>query len=149
MMVGLIGMLNGAPLGVDPIVANRTLQKVMQVWQWRPKSPDQPVDQLDIWGWDYPLVALSAVRLGWDPGAVVAMLLMDSPKNVYLRNGHNYQEPTLPCYLPGNGGLLSVIAMMCAGFEGGAAPAGRIDSSGPGFPAEWQARCEGFRIAYP
>src|SRR5438046_7490751 len=35
--------------------------------------------------------------------------------NRYLPNGHNWQRANLPCYLPGNGGLLYAVAMMAGG----------------------------------
>jgi len=38
--------------------------------------------------------------------------------NTYLPNGHNYQDNRLTLYLPGNGGLLAAVAMMCAGYDG-------------------------------
>jgi hypothetical protein len=47
------------------------------------------------------------------PGQAVDFLMMDAPKNRYLNNGHNYQDARLAIYLPGNGGLLSAVAMMC------------------------------------
>jgi hypothetical protein len=37
---------------------------------------------------------------------------MQTPKNEYLPNGHNYQRANLPCYLPGNGALLLAVAHM-------------------------------------
>lgn len=39
--------------------------------------------------------------------------MMEAPKNRYLLNGHNYQNPRLAIYLPGNGGLLTAVAKMC------------------------------------
>lgn len=45
-------------------------------------------------------------------------------------------------YLPGNGGLLSAVAMMAGGFTRDGAT---VDV---GFPAAWGARTEGFK-AYP
>jgi hypothetical protein len=82
------------------------------------------------------------MRLSWDSIAVVDLLLRNTTKNQYLANGHNYQG-FIPCYLPGNGGLLSAVAMMAGGY---------IDSSGKaaavGFPPEWHARSEGF-MPYP
>jgi hypothetical protein len=63
---------------------------------------------------------------------------MDTPKNRYLPNGHNYQRPGLSIYLPGNGGLLWATAMMAAGWDG--APNGNA----PGFPRRgWNVRWEG------
>jgi hypothetical protein len=42
---------------------------------------------------------------------------LNTPKNKYLPNGHNYQRSNLPLYLPGNGGLLYAIALMASGWE--------------------------------
>ena len=69
-------------------------------------------------------------------------MLIDTPKNGYLANGHNYQRANLPLYLPGNGGLLYATAMMAAGWDG--AP----KRNAPGFPANgWVVRHEGLRVA--
>jgi len=53
-------------------------------------------------------------------------------------SGHNYQDGRLRLYLPGNGGLLSAIAMMCAGWDGN-------ERKNPGFPdnGKWDVRWEG------
>ena len=86
---------------------------------------------------DNPLVALGQIRCGWDPSAVVAMLLMDDSHNHYWRTGWNWQGGFT--YLPGNGGTLSAVAMM----------AGGTTTSPPcNFPASWGAVCEGF-MQYP
>lgn len=53
----------------------------------------------------------AAIRLG-EPETAIDILLMDTPANRYLLNGHNYQNAALPCYLPGNGGLLTATAML-------------------------------------
>lgn len=73
----------------------------------------------------------------------VNALMMETEKNRYLANGHNWQRRDLPCYLPGNGGLLYAVAMMVAGWR--SAPRSRA----PGFPADgsWMVRCEGFNKA--
>ena len=103
----------------------RTLRRVMDSWQWP-----------ETWGWDYPLVAMTAARLG-EPELAVDALLLDTPKNRYLPNGHNYQRPGLTIYLPGNGGVLAAVAMMAAGWDG--APNG----SAPGFPRRgWSVQWE-------
>ena len=101
----------------------------MNNWDWE-----------STWGWDYPLIAMTAARLG-EPELAVEALLTDVTKNTYLPNGHNYQRDDLKIYLPGNGGLLSAVAMMCAGWEG--AP----ESHAPGFPDsnEWVVRWEGLK----
>lgn len=60
------------------------------------------------------MIAMSAARLGEGETAVNA-LLIDKGKNTYLVSGHNFQEPKrLRLYLPGNGSLLTAVAMMCA-----------------------------------
>ena len=98
----------------------RTAQRVRETWQW-----DRS------WGWDFPMAAMAAARTG-QPELALDFLLLDTPKNRYLPNGHNYQRPDLPAYLPANGGLLAATAMMCAGWTGGP------NESAPGFPKRWQ-----------
>lgn len=121
-MLGALGVLPGGQ--VDRETMRRTLIRVMREWQW---------DR--TWGWDYPLTAMTAARLG-EPGIAVDALLMPAPKNRYLPNGHNWQRDNLPCYLPGNGGLLYAAAMMAAGWQG--AP----HRHAPGFPSDgsWTVR---------
>ena len=62
---------------------------------------------------------------------------MDKRTNTYLANGHNYQNNQLRIYLPGNGGLLTTIAMMCAGWDGST-------EETPGFPKDgsWNVKWE-------
>ena len=115
-MLGALGVLPGD--AVDPETMHRTLHKTMKEWQW---------DQ--TWGWDYPLTAMTAARLG-ETGIAIDALSMTTEKNRYLPNGHNWQRPNLPCYLPGNGGLLYAIAMMTAGWKD--APRRHA----PGFPQD-------------
>jgi hypothetical protein len=81
---------------------------------------------------------MTAARVG-EPSLAIDFLLMDTPKNRYLPNGHNYQRPGLTIYLPGNGGLLAAAAMMAAGWDG--AP----DRHAPGFPddGKWVVQWEG------
>lgn len=114
---------------VDKEQMRRTLHKVMESWNWD-----------HTWGWDYPLVAMTAARVG-EPELAIEALMMDVQKNTYLPNGHNYQDPRLTLYLPGNGGLLTAAAMMAAGWDG--AP----DIDAPGFPKDgrWIVRHEGLK----
>ena len=111
-----LGMLDGGL--VDRETMLRTLEKVRQVWNWP-----------STWGWDYPLIAMTAARLGRGEQAIEA-LLMSVEKNTCLPNGHNYQTAGLPVYLPGNGGLLYAVALMAAGWPG--APR----KHAPGFPSD-------------
>jgi hypothetical protein len=123
----------------------RTLDAVLETWDWKTK----------IWGWDYPLIAMTAARLGRAETAV-EILLRDGPNNVYLPNGHCPQRSDeaavqgnkpgarkreIAVYLPANGAFLSAVALMAAGWD--EAPAG----TAPGFPANgrWVIRSEGLK----
>jgi hypothetical protein len=97
-MLGALGVLPGTR--VDRETMRRTLKKVFAEWKWE-----------DTWGWDFPMVAMTAASLGEKQLAMDA-LMMDTPKNTWLANGHNWQRPNLPLYLPGNGGLLLAVAHM-------------------------------------
>jgi hypothetical protein len=105
---------------VDRETMRRTLRRVLREWRWE-----------DTWGWDFPMVAMTAAKLG-EPETAIDALFIESPKNTWRANGHNYQRPNLPLYLPGNGALLIAVAMMAAAWNG--------------FPSKsWQVRHEGFR----
>lgn len=98
---GSLGMLPETNL-VDHKILGNSLDSIMKKWNWN-----------TCWGWDFPLLAMSAAAIG-RPEQAVDFLMMKAPKNRYLVNGHNFQDPTrLMIYLPGNGGLLSAVAMMC------------------------------------
>lgn len=122
-----LGQLPGD--GVDPAIMRRTLHAVLASWDWKTK----------IWGWDYPMIAMTAARLGETQAAVDVLLKSDGPNNSYTRAGHN-PNTRLPVYLPGNGALLAAVALMAGGWDG--APAGPA----PGFPRDgkWVVKAEGF-----
>ena len=84
---------------------------------------------------------MTAARLG-EPEKAVGALLMGKRTNTCLPNGHNYQDERLRVYLPGNGGLLYAIALMCAGWDGNT-------KKNPGFPNDgtWNVRWEGLKPA--
>lgn len=105
-----------------------TLHWIWDNWNWG-----------KTWGWDYPMTAMNATRLG-EPEKAVGALLMDKRTNTYLVNGHNYQDGRLRIYLPGNGGLLTAVALMCAGWDG-------CEVENPGFPKDgkWDVRWEGLK----
>jgi hypothetical protein len=110
------------------MVMKRTFDKIWNIWSWK-----------DTWGWDFPMTAMSAARLGM-PSKAIDALFMNVMTNTYLPNGHNYQDGRLTLYLPGNGGLLTAVAMMCAGWDGS-------KGTNPGFPKDgsWKVKWEGLK----
>ena len=104
-------MINGASVSppIDAAVMNSTLGYAVDGWDYEDGT----------WGWDYPLFALSQIRLSWNPRAAVDMLLRNTSKNLYLANGQAYGSTmglAMLCSLSANGGLLSAVAMMAGAF---------------------------------
>src|SRR5215203_1333439 len=102
---------------------NKKWDEVLQNWSWK-----------ETWGWDFPMTAMAATRLGM-PDKAIDALLKAVQTNTYLKNGHNYQDDRLRIYLPGNGGLLSAVALMCAGYD-------NCKTTNPGIPknGQWKVR---------
>ncbi len=138
-MVMALGMMPRTP-AIDPDTMGRTLDAVLAEWDWETK----------IWGWDYPMIAMTAVRLG-RPEVAVEVLLRDGPNNRYLPNGHCPQrslekrKPGSPrydiaAYLPANGAFLSAVSLMLGGWDG--AP-----HEHPGVPRDgtWVVAAEGWK----
>ncbi|MDR2813545.1 MAG: hypothetical protein LBB79_02660 [Prevotellaceae bacterium] len=114
--LGAVGMLPMNRLIRKDYMEN-TLNWIWDGWNWD-----------KTWGWDFPMVAMNAARMG-NPEKAVGSLLMDKRTNTYLVGGNNYQDDRLRVYLPGNGGLLTAVAMMCAGWDGNTL-------ANPGFPKD-------------
>jgi hypothetical protein len=125
-VLGTFGMLPETPL-LDKSIMKNTFNLVWDNWSWE-----------KTWGWDFPMTAMCAARLNLPEKAIDA-LFMDVRTNTYLKNGHNLQDERLRLYLPGNGGLLAAVAMMCAGWDG-------TTESNPGFPkgGTWKVQSENF-----
>jgi len=121
-MLGMYGVLNSDK--TDSGVISATLDKVLSVW-----------DKKTFYGWDFPMMAMTACRLGRYKDAI-DLLLMESPKNTWLENGHNKMtgDAALPLYLPGNGGLLIAAAMLAAGYG---------EKKGSSFPEGFVVNTEG------
>jgi len=128
-LVAPLGILDGAMTNRETM--RRTIDQIKTKWNWD-----------TTWGWDYPMLAMTAARLG-DPKLALEFLLLKVTKNTYLPNGHNFQGGPLPLYLPGNGGLLYAIALMAAGWRGGP------KKHAPGFPDDgsWGVKHEGLSPA--
>lgn len=124
---GAFGMLPQTGL-VDTTTMKNTFNLIWKKWNWD-----------KTWGWDFPMTAMTATRLGMPEKAIDA-LFMKVHTNTYLVNGHNYQDDRLTIYMPGNGGLLTAIAIMCAGWDG-------CKTDNPGFPKDgtWKVRWEGLQ----
>lgn len=127
-LAGTLGMLPGD--GVDPAMLRATLVQIGATWNFE-----------RTWGWDFPLLAMTAARLG-EPAQAIDYLLHPS-------SGFQFDERGLATggpfpYFPSNGGLLYAAALMAGGWDG--APAGQ---HAPGFPADgtWTVRCEGLAPA--
>ena len=129
---------------VDRATMQRTLDAVLRDWDWETK----------IWGWDYLMIAMTAAHLN-RPQNAVQILLRDSPNNRYTAAGHFRQRPSsraesavgsgqprydIAVYLPANGALLSAVAVMFGGWDGGI-------GEHPGLPPDgtWTVKSEGWK----
>jgi len=138
---------------IDRDAMRRTLRAVEAHWDLR-----------QTWGWDYPLIAMTAARLG-EPENAVDWLMRDLPNNHWGVSGmtpriHLEAERQLigpagagqnvgpdgpgfrraaETYFPSNGSLLLAAGMMAAGWDGTTGPS-------PGFPRRgWRVRAEGIQ----
>ncbi|WP_438862396.1 hypothetical protein [Neptunicella sp.] len=112
---------------VNLTTMRNTLDAVMHSWDFETR----------IWGWDYPMIAMTASKLN-QPQTAIDALLMDAHNNHYMVNGHCPQKKVgLPVYLPANGALLAAVARMAT-----------TNTNQPtlGFPdnGQWQVKAEGF-----
>lgn len=124
-MLGAFGLLPGDR--IDREVMRATLKKVEECWDYH-----------SLWGWDFAVMAMTAVRLQ-EPELAVELLMKDTLKNSYVASGNNLQKSRkdLPLYLPGNGALLLAIPLMTAGYKG-------CTEQLPGFPKNgmWKVEYE-------
>jgi hypothetical protein len=121
-LIGTFGMLPGD--GVDKETFAATLDKVFSVWDFN-----------RTWGWDFPMVAMAAARMG-NPEKAVDFLLHESKGFQFDEHGLATGGP-FP-YFPSNGALLTAVAMMTAGWDGS-------EGDAPGFPknGQWVVKHEG------
>jgi hypothetical protein len=134
---------------VDKETMRRTLKAVVKDWDLR-----------QTWGWDYPMLAMTASRL-YEPEMAVDFLLADAknfqfgasgmtPRVHIAENGAELVAGAAPgpdgpgyrrvaeTYFPSNGSFLLAIAMMVAGGSD------TLDLN-PGFPpnGQWVVHSEG------
>lgn len=104
----------------------KTVERAAQNWGWKGGS----------WSWNYPSFAMNATRL-YRSDIAIRAITMDNRSELLLPSGNNYRSQTLRMYLPGNGGLLLAVGMMCAGWDG-------CEVENPGFPKDgtWDVRWE-------
>jgi hypothetical protein len=127
-LTGVFGWLPGD--GVDLNVMRATFERVQAKWKMN-----------RVWGWDFPMMAMCAARLG-EPEKAIDLLLTPgdhfSFDDAGLAGGGPYP------YFPSNGGLLYAIAMMSAGWDGSTP-----GKTAPGFPTngQWVVRSEGLSPA--
>jgi hypothetical protein len=122
-------------------------------------------DLRQTWGWDFPIVAMTAARLGdpesavdwlfkdirnnkWGVGGMTPRVHLDAHAQAFIPTAGKGVGPDGPgynraaeTYFPSNGSLLLAVGMMAAGWDGSSGPA-------PGFPKKtWKVRVEGIKPA--
>jgi len=123
-MTGIYGLLPPTP-GFHLIIMQNTAKKVAEVWNFR-----------ELFGWDFPMLAMNSLRLGDTEGAVAYLLDENFP---FDDIGMPIGGPRVATpYFPGAGGLLLAVAMMAGGWDG---------NEGPKWPEGWVVKAEGFSPA--
>lgn len=152
------GFIPGAR--IDPEAMRRTFEAVEANWDVR-----------QTWGWDFPMMAMTAARLG-EPDKAVDWLFADLKNNQWGVTGmtprvhlDEHADELVPVsagaggvamainpdgpgyrraaetYFPSNGSLLMAVGLMAAGWDGSTGHA-------PGFPKDgWTVRVEGLTPA--
>ncbi|THU93929.1 hypothetical protein K435DRAFT_967064 [Dendrothele bispora CBS 962.96] len=121
-LVGLYGWLPQTE-DVDLSIAKATAEKVWVNWNIS-----------NCWGWDFPMLAMSAARNGETEQAIDWLL---HPLFQFDDVGMPIGGVRVPTpYFPGSGSLLYSIAMMAGGWDGS-------DGNAPGFPKDgWNVTVE-------
>jgi hypothetical protein len=142
--VAAYGLLPG--WGADRDVMRRTLKAVVEDWDLR-----------QTWGWDWPMLAMTATRLD-EPSMAVNFLLTDAKNFQFGVSGMTPRvhvvddaaphaagsgdEPgyrrAAETYFPSNGSLLLAVGLMVSGGQS-------VHELNPGFPpdGQWIVRSEG------
>jgi hypothetical protein len=121
----MYGVLPGR--GLDLNAMRNTLHRVVHT--------DAPQNNIT---WGTAMEAMCAARLG-EPDTAIALLVGKYDQNPFRISGYTVRRPDqTPMYMPANGGWLSAVAMMAAGWDGNTTHA-------PGFPKTWHVRYEGLQ----
>ena len=111
--------------GIDKDAMRNTLHQVSR--------PDDPQGSVT---WGTAMMAMCAARLN-EPDTAIKLLVGTYTQNPFRTSGYTIRRPDqTPMYMPANGGWLSAVAMMAAGWDGSTGYA-------PGFPKSWKVRYEG------
>ncbi|MES2108655.1 MAG: hypothetical protein V4577_07910 [Bacteroidota bacterium] len=126
-LIGAYGLLPGE--GVDVSTMDRTLTAIEQKWNFK-----------YTWGWDFPMLAMCAARLGHGDKAID--FLTNYPSFTFDEHGLSGGGVSPFPYFPANGGLLYAVALMAAGWDGS-------NGQAPGFPKDgsWVVKYEGLKKA--
>lgn len=123
-MIGIYGLLPPTP-DVNITIVRNTADKIAETWGFG-----------DLFGWDFPMLAMNSARLGNLDQAVGYLL---DANFAFDDVGMPIGGPRVPTpYFPGSASLLLAVAMMSGGFDG---------DEGPHFPNSWTVRAEGFSTA--
>ena len=123
----MFGVLPGE--GIDREAMRNTLHQSTH--------PGAPMDAVT---WGTAMLAMCAARLN-EPDLAVDLLAAksDPGQNPFRVSGYTVRRPDqTPMYMPANGGWLSAVAMMAAGWDG-------ATNHAPGFPKSWHVRYEGLQ----
>ena len=91
--------------------------------------------------WGTAMMAMCAARLD-EPERAIQLLVGQYNRNPFRPSGYTVRRPDqTPMYMPANGGWLSAVALMAAGWDGAVDKDGKPIHA-PGFPSSWHVRYE-------
>ena len=124
----MFGVLPGR--GIDKEAMRNTLHRVAHT--------DAPQNAVT---WGTAMMAMTAARLN-EPDLAIQLLVGRYDQNPFRASGYTVRRPDqTPMYMPANGGWLSAVAMMAAGWDGAVDKDGK-PTHAPGFPKSWHLRYE-------
>jgi hypothetical protein len=124
----MFGVLPGK--GIDKDAMRNTLHRVAHV--------DAPQNAVT---WGTSMMAMTAARLN-EPDLAIQLLVGNFDQNPFRASGYTVRRPEqTPMYMPANGGWLSAVALMAAGWDGTVDKDGK-PTHAPGFPKSWHVRYE-------